>query len=228
MSRKSVLVVEDDQDILELVRYNLMREGYAVTCVKTSEDAQRSLKTGSPSLILLDLMLPGMSGLEFCRQLVKNAETAAIPVIMMTAKTEEIDIVTGLEVGAVDYITKPFSPRVLLARVRAALRRNESQDSDLVKPVSIHGLSIHPGRREVNVGERRVELTHTEFGVLYMLASRPGWVYSRSEITEEVRGDRDEVTDRAVDVHIAGLRKKLGKEGELVETVRGVGYRFRD
>lgn len=228
MANESILVVDDEQDILELVRYNLTREGYAVTCVKTGEDAARSIKTRPPALIILDLMLPGISGLEFCKKLRSDAETASIPVIMLTAKTEDIDIVTGLEIGADDYITKPFSPRVLVARVRAIIRRDKPKETEMVKTIHLNDIVIHPGRREVKAGDRIFDLTFTEFGILYLLASRPGWVFSRQDITEIVKGGPNDVTDRSVDVHIAGLRKKLGNHGELIETVRGVGYKFRE
>jgi DNA-binding response OmpR family regulator len=228
MAIESILVVDDEQDILELVRYNLAREGFTVTCVKTGEDAARSIKSRQPALIILDLMLPGVNGLEFCRRLRSDPETASIPVIMLTAKTEDIDIVTGLEIGADDYITKPFSPRVLIARVRAIIRRDKPKELEMIKTIHVNNLVVHPGRREVKAGDRIIDLTFTEFGILYLLASRPGWVFSRQDITEIVKGGPNEVMDRAVDVHVAGLRKKLGSFGELIETVRGVGYKFRE
>lgn len=229
MARESILVVDDESDILELVRYNLMKEGYRVTCVKTGEDAIRSVKSKLPELVVLDLMLPEMDGLEVCRRLKANPETSQIPILMLTAKSEDVDVVTGLEIGADDYITKPFSPRVLIARVRAALRRKRGEGKLDGKVISMHGLTIHPGRREVTFGSKKIELTFTEFGILYLLASKPGWVLSRQEITESVGEGRLDVTDRAVDVHVAGLRKKLGqKAGALIETVRGAGYRFKE
>ena len=229
MARESILVVDDESDILELVRYNLMKEGYRVTCVKTGEDAIRSVKTRLPDLLILDLMLPEMDGIEVCRTLKANPETSQIPVLMLTAKSEDVDVVTGLEIGADDYMTKPFSPRVLIARVRAAIRRKRGEGKLGDKVITMHGLTIHPGRREVTHGGKKIELTFTEFGILYLLASKPGWVLSRQEITESVGDGRLDVTDRAVDVHIAGLRKKLGaKAGALIETVRGVGYRFKE
>ncbi len=228
MSKESILVVDDEQDILELVRYNLMREGFVVTCVKTSEDAAKSISSRQPSLVILDLMLPGVNGLEFCRRLKSNAETASIPVLMLTAKSEDIDIVTGLDLGADDYMTKPFSPRVLIARVRALIRRDKAKESSVDKVIRIHNISLHLGCREVKVDDRSVELTYTEFNILYLLASRPGWVFSRQEITEIVKGGPNEVTDRAIDVHVVGLRKKLGDASIFIETVRGVGYKFRE
>jgi two-component system phosphate regulon response regulator PhoB len=183
-----------------------------------------------PGLILLDLMLPGMDGLEVCRALKKQPATAHIPVIMLTARGEEADVVAGLELGADDYIPKPFSPRVLIARVRTVLRRREREAAPVDKSglLRIHELTIHPGRNEVLVDGEPVELTFTEFRVLHLLASRPGWVFTRNQIVDAVRGESYAVTERAVDVQIVGLRRKLGESGKYIETVRGVGYRFKD
>ncbi|MEP0814646.1 MAG: response regulator [bacterium] len=228
MAKKQILVVDDEEDILELVRYNLVKEGYAVQCLKSAESALSYARANHPDLILLDIMLPGMNGLDACRALKSDPSTAKIPVIMLSAKGEEADIVAGLELGAEDYITKPFSPRVLVARLRAAFRRRLMEAEGADKVIKIHGLVIHPGRREVAAGDRKFDLTFSEFGILHFLASRPGWVFTRYQITDAVRGDEYAVTDRSVDVHIAGLRKKLGEYGNLIETVRGVGYRFKE
>jgi two-component system phosphate regulon response regulator PhoB len=179
-------------------------------------------------LVLLDLMLPGLNGLEVCRVVRADPKTKSIPIVMITAKGEEADIVTGLELGADDYLPKPFSPRVLLARLRAVLRRRESPRQEQEGPLELHGVSIHPGRREVRVNGEAVELTHTEFRLLHFLALRPGWVFTRNQIVEAVRGIDYPVTERAVDVQVVGLRKKMGEAGKLVETVRGVGYRFKE
>ena len=173
-------------------------------------------------------MLPGMDGLEVTRLLKGSAETRSIPILMLTAKGEEADIVTGLELGADDYVTKPFSPRILVARVRTVLRRKFDEPTNAFKVVTIHNLVIHPGRREVRVDGSEVHLTFTEFGILYHLVKRPGWVFTRSQIVDAVRGTDYFVTDRSVDVQIAGLRKKLGRSGRFIETVRGVGYRFKE
>ena len=175
-------------------------------------------------------MLPGIDGLEVCKILKKDSEYSSIPIIMLTAKGEESDIVTGLELGADDYIPKPFSPRVLIARVKAVLRRKKVNqeklsESDVVK---IHEIVIHPGRHEVKVNQKLVDLTYTEFSLLYFLAQRPGWVFTRYQIVDALRGEDYPVTERAVDVQIVGLRKKLGKAGKYVDTVRGVGYRFKE
>jgi two-component system phosphate regulon response regulator PhoB len=228
MEKVRVLVVDDEEDILELVRYNLQREGYAVACAATGEDGLK-IATAEPfNLIVLDLMLPGMDGLDVTRRLRNNPATEALPILMLTAKGEEADIVTGLELGADDYVTKPFSPRVLVARVRAVLRRAGRPEADDDDVIRIHQLVIHPGRREVLVCGQPVELTYTEFQVLYYLARRPGWVSTRSQIVDAVRGNDYPVTDRSVDVQIVGLRKKLGPCGKTIETVRGVGYRFKE
>jgi two-component system, OmpR family, alkaline phosphatase synthesis response regulator PhoP len=227
MSKAEILVVEDEEEILELVAFNLTKEGYIVRTVTSGEDALREVRKKSPDLVILDLMLPGVDGLEVCRTLKGDSGSRDVPIMMLTAKSEEADIVTGLELGADDYITKPFSRRVLLARIKAVLRRNiDTAALDEHGSVSIHELAINPGRHEVLVGGELVSLTFTEFRVLHFLASRPGWVFTRSQIVEAVRGDGYPVTDRSVDVQIVGLRKKLGDAGRYIETVRGIGYRF--
>lgn len=228
MQRQSILVVEDEEDIRELINYNLTREGFQVEAVATGEDALQSLKKLTPDLVLLDLMLPGVDGLEVCRRLKNNASTSSVPVVIVTAKGEEADVVTGLELGADDYVIKPFSPRVLLARVRAVLRRQDSPPVDEDDTLEIHGMVIHPGRHEVTLEGKKVDLTLTEFRMLHLLASRPGWVFTRYQIIEAVHGENYLVTDRSVDVQVVGLRKKLGSAGKMIETVRGIGYRFKE
>ncbi|MBW1975980.1 MAG: response regulator transcription factor [Deltaproteobacteria bacterium] len=228
MLGKRILVIEDETDILEVVRYNLAREGYKVRCARNGLDGLRVAQTELPDLIMLDLMLPEMDGLDICRSLKADRKTEDIPIIMLTAKTEETDIVLGLELGADDYITKPFSPRVLIARIKAVLRRKEKTDTSEDKAVSIHGLTIDPVRHEVLVEGSPVRLTFNEFKILHLLASQPGRVFTRYQIVDAVHGEEYSVTERAVDVQIAGLRKKLGTAGKYVETVRGVGYRLRD
>ncbi|EAT16672.1 response regulator [Desulfuromonas acetoxidans] len=229
---KNILIVEDEEDILALVHYNLSRDGFEVTTATTGEDGVEQARKEHPDLMILDLMLPGMDGLEVCETLKKDRELRDIPIVMLTAKGEESDIVKGLEMGAADYVTKPFSPKVLLARVKAVLRRYEQGDETEHVPtdavIERHGLVIHPGRNEVLVDGRSVDLTYTEFRVLHFLASRPGWVFTRYQIVNAVRGEDYSVTDRAVDVQIVGLRRKLGNFGHCIETVRGVGYRFKD
>ncbi|MGD9199020.1 MAG: response regulator transcription factor, partial [Desulfobacterales bacterium] len=212
----------------ELVRYNLSREGYHVTGTLTGEDALRKVRSDPFDLIVLDLMLPGMDGLAFTKTLKNDSRLRSIPIVMLTAKGEEADIVTGLELGADDYITKPFSPKVMIARVRAAIRRHNEEPEDEMALVKIHDLEINPGRRSVLAKGEPIDLTYTEFQVLLLLAKRPGWVFTRSHIVNSIRGNDYPVTDRSVDVQIVGLRKKLGPYGEYIETVRGVGYRFKE
>ncbi len=228
MTKAGILVVEDEEDILELLRYNLEKEGYNLRLVTSGEDAINAALSSKPDLILLDLMLPGLDGLEVCRKLKSDPHTAHIPVVMLTAKGEESDIVLGLEMGADDYITKPFSPKVLVARIRTILRRKSRTTETGEQPIILDGLEIHPGRFEVRVRGKKAELTATEFNLLYFLAQRPGWVFTRQQIVDAVKGEDYAVTERAVDVQVVGLRKKLGKCADRIETVRGVGYRFRD
>ena len=223
-----ILVVDDEEDLLELVRYNLAKEGWQVECVGTGEDALKAARRLPPDLIVLDLMLPAVDGLEVCRRLKADAKTRDVPIVMLTAKGEDADVVVGLERGADDYIAKPFSPKVLSARVRALLRRNESRrQTELETTIDVHELSIHPGRHEVKLAGEPVELTYTEFALLQFLARRPGWAFTRTQIVDAVKGEDYPVTERSVDVQVAGLRKKLGAHGSYIETVRGVGYRFR-
>jgi two-component system phosphate regulon response regulator PhoB len=231
MAHEAVLVIEDEEDIAELVRYNLQKQGYRVSLAASGEEAMERIAAAPPDLIILDLMLPGIDGLEVCRRLKRNLATEGIPIVMLTAKGGETDVVTGLEMGADDYIPKPFSPRVLVARVRAVLRRKTGGpegDREQSEVIRLHEVVIHPGRHEVLVGGAAVCLTATEFRVLQILAERPGWVFTRNQIASQVHGDEYVVTDRSVDVQIVGLRKKLGPAGRYIETVRGVGYRFRE
>ena len=224
-----VLIIEDEEDILALVHYNFVRNGYKADMTTSGEEGLSMARQLIPDLILLDLMLPGLDGLEVCRQLKEEKATAEIPVIMMTAKGEEADIVKGLEMGADDYVTKPFSPQVLLARAKTVLRRSVSTEKGVEEsPIKIGPLAIHPGRSEVRIDNKPVTLTYTEFQVLLLLAKRPGWVFTRGQIVDAVRGEEYAVTERSVDVQIVGLRKKLQDSGQYIETVRGVGYRFRD
>lgn len=228
MSKEKILVVDDEEDILELVRYNLEREGFQVRCSDSGEKALESIRQETPDLVVLDLMLPGIDGLEVARRLKQNQMAAVIPIVMLSAKGEEADIVTGLELGAADYITKPFSPRILVARVKAVIRRHSQEPHDPNSILQIYKLSIDPGRRFVTADEESVDLTYSEFQILLFLARRPGWVFTRAQIVNAVRGDNYPVTERSVDVQIAGLRKKLGPYSDYIETVRGVGYRFKE
>lgn len=228
MANEKILVVEDEEDLLELLRYNLERERYRVTCAPSGEKALTKVHEEIPDLILLDLMLPGLDGLEVCKELKKHAPTRSIPLIIVTAKGEDADVVSGLELGADDYVTKPFSPRILLARIKAVLRGRQLNLATVPEILKVHELTIDTGRYEVSVLGAPVTLTATEFAILHLLARRPGWVYSRDQIIRTVKGDDYPVTDRSVDVQIVGLRKKLGTAGECIQTVRGVGYRLKE
>ncbi|MEX2016393.1 MAG: response regulator [Candidatus Hydrogenedentales bacterium] len=228
MAADTILVVEDEEVIRELVRYHLAKEGFSVAEAKNGEEALKWLQKNSAVLVVLDLMLPVLSGLDVCKRIKKDPRTENLPVVMVTAKGEEADIVIGLEFGADDYITKPFSPRVLVARVRAVLRRRERTPAAEDETITIHDVVIHPGRHEITIGGKPVDLTYTEFKVMQTLARRPGWVFTRYQIVDAIRGEDYAVTPRAVDVQIAGLRKKLGNAGKYIETVRGVGYRFAE
>jgi len=228
--KPSILVVEDDTDIQQLVSYNLIKSGFNVTCADSGEEALRLLAKETFDAMVLDLMLPGKDGGEVCRAVRSQEVTRALPIIMLTAKGEEDDIVAGLVCGADDYVTKPFSPRVLIARIEATLRRtpkpkNEPENESI--RIASHGMEMHPGRHEVRVDGREIHLTASEFAVLELLAGRPGWVFSRQQIIDRIRGYDYSITPRAVDVQIFGLRKKLGDAGACIETVRGIGYRLR-
>jgi two-component system, OmpR family, alkaline phosphatase synthesis response regulator PhoP len=229
VAKTQILIVEDEEDIRELVRYNLERENFSVSEAESGEAGLKAVAQKKPDLILLDLMLPGKDGLQICRELKQNAGSRGIPVVMMTARGEESDIVTGLELGAEDYVVKPFSPKVLVARVKAVLRRKAVPATpDAEDILRIYDLVIHPGRHEITVGGKPVDLTASEFGIIHFLARRPGWVFTRYQIVDAVHGEDYPVTERSVDVQVVGLRKKLKKAGDYIETVRGIGYRFKD
>lgn len=230
MAKATILVVEDDPDIQELISYNLKREGYSVLLAGSAESAAAKLESARPDLVLLDVMLPGKDGLEFLRALRRKDAFAALPVILVTAKGEDSDQVAGLELGADDYVPKPFSPRVLVARVRAALRRAAEGPRALPAAdgvLEVHGLRLDCARHEASVGGREVELSASEFALLERLLRDPGRVFTRAQIIDSLRGPDYPVTERSVDVLVLGLRKKLGEAGDLVETVRGVGYKLR-
>ena len=227
--RRTVLVVEDEESILEMLRYGLERFGFSVHCVGSGEEALAEATHERPDLVLLDLMLPGMDGLEVCRRLKGSRETADIPIVMLTARDSEADIVAGLEIGADDYLTKPFSPRVLSARLRAVLRRwDVGEPQGERTSIAVGGIALDKERREVTVAGKRVELTYTEFEIIWLLAGSPGKVFTRARIVDAARGADAAITERAIDVRLVGLRRKLGAAAARIETVRGVGYRFGD
>ncbi len=233
MTRPSLLVIEDDEDIVELLRHNLEREGFQVWTAPSGEAGLDLAQSRLPSLILLDLGLPGIQGLEVCRMLRSSRETSRIPIVMLTAKGEESDIVVGLELGADDYVGKPFKVRELLARVRAVLRRvvepagtaGESPEGGRIR---VGPLTVDSLRHEVRLGEGPVELTRAEFRLLRCLASNPGRVLTRDRLIDEITEGSAFIIDRNVDVHIRAVRRKLGSAGEMIATVRGVGYKLRE
>lgn len=227
MAKKLILAIDDEKDILRLLQYNLEREGYQVLCAKTGEEGLEAARSKRPDLILLDLMLPGIDGLEVCKVLRSNKETRQIPVLMLTAKTSEIDQIVGLELGASDYITKPFSVKVLLARVKNVFRSKEAKKDD-AGPLRVGELSIDRGRRSFTAHGKPVSLTKLEFDILSFLMENRGRVFSRDQLLSGVWKGEAFVVDRTVDVHVRSIRRKLGKYRGLVETVRGSGYRFAD
>jgi two-component system alkaline phosphatase synthesis response regulator PhoP len=227
MGHERILVVEDEPDLRQVVKYHLDQAGFRVACVGSGDEALEHVARQVPDLVILDLMLPGIDGLDVCRSLRADPRSVDIRILMLTARGDESDIVTGLELGANDYMTKPFSLKEMVARVRALLRRREPATSDAA-PLTLGGIAIHPGRYQVTVDGELVDLTSTEFRLLHFLARRPGWVFTRGQIVQGVRGEGYPVTERSVDVQIFGLRKKLGRAEDNIETVRGVGYRFKE
>lgn len=229
MQSAKILLVEDERDILEVMTYNLQREGFTTLA---SRDGAKGLELATrehPDMVLLDLMLPSMDGLEVCRRLKEDVSTRSIPIIMVTAKGEESDVVIGLGMGADDYVVKPFSPRELVARVKAVLRRGGVKDAPPgTEHIRREGIALDPVKFRFLVDGESVPLTATEFRLLHLLASHPGRVFTRGEILNRVIGEDTVVIDRNIDVHVRAVRKKLGPYRDLIETQRGVGYRFRD
>lgn len=227
--RKRVLVVDDEADIRELLKYNLDQEGFNVDVVDDGEHALEALKKNKYDLLLLDLMLPGLPGLELCKQIKRQAELESIPIIMISAKSSEIDIIVGLELGADDYITKPFSPKEVVARIKAIFRRiDEKRFSEPQQEYKFEELSLDIPRHEVRLDGKEIRLTTTEFRILQCLMSRLGQVFTRDELIDFALGKNISVVDRTIDVHITNLRKKIGKYGAYIESIRAVGYRFKD
>lgn len=226
---KKIVVVEDETDILELLSYNLQKEGFRVVCVRDGEQALQTIQKENPELILLDLMLPGVDGLEVCRRVRQDPTTRNIPIIMVTAKGEESDIVAGLSIGADDYIPKPFSPRELVARVKAVLRRGVWKEGQPTAGRLERGdLTIDAEKFEAKVKGTTLILTATEFRLLQFLATHPGRVFTREQLLNRVIGESAIVTDRNIDVHIQSVRKKMGTCRDMIETIRGIGYRFKE
>jgi DNA-binding response OmpR family regulator len=227
-NRKKIVVIEDEPDIVEVISYNLKREGYSVFSVDRGDEGINLIRNQSPHLVILDLMLPGMDGLSICQQMKSDPLVSDIPIIMISAKGEESDVVIGLELGADDYLAKPFSPRELLARVKAVLRRGSTASENEKERIVISELVVDVARHEVKVSGELVNLTATEFKILHQLASQPGRAFSREQILNRVVGIGVVVVDRNIDVHIRSVRKKLGECSRMVQTIRGVGYRLVD
>jgi DNA-binding response OmpR family regulator len=228
MSKETILVIEDDSDIVEIIQYNFEREGHRVLTASNGEKGIEEARARRPALIILDLMLPGLDGIEVCKQLRADRETKNIPIVMLTAKSEESDIVLGLGVGADDYVTKPFSTKELLARITTVLRRGDIKgEHPVTTRIEREDIVIDPDRFEVTVRGKQTNLTLTEFKILAVLASNPGRVFTRQIILDKIQGGDAWVDDRNVDVHIRSIRRKLGDLADAVLTVRGVGYKFR-
>ena len=227
--KKSIVVIEDESDILEVLKYNLEREGYRVRTSRDGESGLQLVREENPDLVLLDLMLPSLDGIEICRRLREDTVTRSLPVIMLTAKGEESDVVLGLGVGADDYVTKPFSTGELTARIRAVLRRYELGEMEQERDrIELDGVVIDAGRHQVIIDGDRVSFTATELRLLHFLASHPGRVFTRDLLLGRAIGEHAFVGDRNIDVHVRSIRKKLGEHRDLIETIRGVGYRFRE
>ena len=225
-NKSHILIIEDEPDINELLSISLLENNYTVSKAFDGEKGLNIARELSPDLILLDLMLPGISGLDVCKLLKSEQETTFIKIIILTALSQEHDIVKGLELGADDYITKPFSMMVLNARIKSVLRRNLREKNQFVETINIDNIQITPKTRTVKIDKEIIDLTFTDFQILLLLSTHPGWVFTRYQIINKIRGDNYPVTDRSIDFQIVGLRKKMGPKGKLIETIRSVGYRF--
>lgn len=228
MNRNKIVVIEDEPDIVEVISYNLKREGYQVVSAYRGDEGLNLVRNQSPSLVILDLMLPGMDGLSVCQQMKSDPLVRNIPIIIISAKGEESDVVIGLELGADDYLSKPFGPRELLARVKAVLRRGGTLEDNNKERLTVKNLVIDTARHEVRIDDALVNLTATEFKILHQLASQPGRAFTREQLLNRVVGQGVVVVDRNIDVHIRALRKKLGEGNQMIQTIRGVGYRLVD
>ena len=226
---KLIIVVEDEQDILDIITYNLTREGYRVQGATDGARGLELIKRESPDLVMLDIMLPTLDGIEICRRLKSDHSMSETPIIMVSALGEESDVVLGLGLGADDYILKPFKPKELVARVRAVLRRGPLRDESNARSRVVHGeVTIDIDRHEIIAGNERLDLTATEMRLLHFLACHPGRVFTRDHLITRTIGNNVIVTDRNIDVHIRSIRKKMGPSHDCIETVRGVGYRFSE
>jgi len=231
LSAERILIIEDDPEIQEMLKFAFVREGWQITMASTGEEGLKKLQSKSADCVILDIMLPGMDGLKTLKKLRENKNFQNLPVILCTARGEEADIIAGLELGADDYVVKPYSPRVLAARIRAGLRRKEAAESQgeaSQKKFFQHGkINLDIERHTVLLEGKPLDLFPTEFAILVQFMSNPEIVFSRQKLITAIRGDDYPVTDRSIDVQIMGLRKKLGDSGDMIETIRGIGYRFR-
>jgi len=230
MGGETILIVDDEENILKLIKYNLENIGYKVLAVSSGEEALSAAFEATPDLIVLDLMLPGVDGMEVCRILSNDRRTENIPILMVTARSDDNDIIAGLEAGADDYVTKPFSPKILAARIGSVLRRKSKNISSRrsESDITIHRIKINTDKHEVSSDGKHINLSATEFSILELLCRNPGWVLSRNQIISSVKGSDYPVTERSVDVQILGIRRKLGTQGRYLETVRGIGYRMAE
>jgi two-component system phosphate regulon response regulator PhoB len=226
MAQEQILVIDDSPEISALIDKKLGPEGYSIVSAESGEAGLESIRANKPDIVILDLGLPGIDGFDVCREIREDAEIKDLPVIMLSAKDGESDVVAGLELGADDYVTKPFSPKILLARIRSSLRKRRQGALSEDSPVEYREISLHPAKFEVRVAGEVVEFTPTEFKTLSFLLRRPGWVFTRDQITEGIHGPGYVVVPRAVDMQIVALRRKLGPYGDYIETVRGIGYRM--
>jgi DNA-binding response OmpR family regulator len=224
---KLIAIVDDEEDIAELLAVNLKKSGFKTKEYSNGKSFLNSLQKSSPDLVLLDLMMPEIDGLEVCKVMKKDEKYSAIPIIMLTAKTEEGDKVLGLELGADDYVTKPFSPREVVARVKAVLRRQGKKEETPERTI-INDIIIDPKKHEVTVKNKKISLTATEFNILQILSEKRGWVLSREQILDKLWGSEKVVVDRTIDVHIKHLREKLGTAGKIISNIRGVGYKMEE
>ena len=229
MAKEKILVVDDEEDILELVKFNLTKEGYKTMLATTGEQALEITQNNQIDLVVLDLMLPGIDGLEVTRIIRNNPETQTIPIVMLTAKGDESDIITGLELGANDYISKPFSLKELIARIRNIFRRQQQLlETRSSKIIIEQELTIDHDKHLVTLNNNVIDLTPSEFQLLSMLVQKKGWVFTRGQLIDAIHGENYAVTERSIDVVVVGLRKKLGNYGAKIKTVRGIGYKFQD
>lgn len=226
MSKPKILIIEDERSLIEILSYNLANEGFEVLTASDGTDGLRRAQNALPDLIVLDLMLPGLDGLQICRQLRSDSKTQGIRILMLTAKSEEVDEIVGFNMGADDYVAKPFKIKPLISRIKALLRRPTAEQSS-AEVLSVAGIEVDRTHHTAKLDGHEMQLTPTEFKMLWTMMRRPGRPYSRNELLDNARGEDANALERTIDVHVRSLRQKLGDKGSLVETVRGIGYRFK-